>query len=152
MWVAAWVIPFAILSVGVMTNSMYNTQQRVEQQQAEGANVGRNLAIYGNAVGSFARAYPSFTGPISDSSLGLPQWFRKHQGIGNIVALGQGYVFYTPPAGSRPALGSFLTPSEGPPSLLMGIARGGWLQPPGQATPTVQLPAGIPEGAIVFIR
>lgn len=147
----AWMLCFAFIGVMYIASGDLQVRQRAEQSQAEAQTVGRNLAIYRVAVDSYFRANPAALGEVPDSALGLPAWFRKYRGLGNVVEPGRAIVYYAPAPGSRPALTSLLAPNEGSPSLLMGVARGGWLQSPGQATPTIQLPPAVPEGAIVFI-
>lgn len=148
---AAWILCFALIGVLYVAGGDLQVQERTERDQATAQSVGRNLAIYRVAVEAYYRANPTTTGEIPDGALGLPGWFRKHSGVGNLVSAGRAYVYYAPPAGVRPALSSFLAPNEGGPSLLMGIVRGGWLVSPRQAAATIQVPPTVPDGAIVFV-
>ena len=146
----AWILCFALIGLVYMTGADLRGQHRAEQSHADAQTIGRNLAIYRAAVDAYHRANPSALGTIPDSGLGLPVWFQKYRGVGHVIVPGRAIVYFSPPAGSRPALSSFFTPKEGGPSLLMGVARGGWLHSPGQATATISLPPAVPEGAIVF--
>lgn len=111
-------------------------------------NVGTSLRIYRRAVGNYADSNPGFDGAVGDAALGLPAWYRKPRGMGNVIAGGRVYVYFD--GGANPEPLPALREMMGVPSALAGIKRGGRLASPA-VVKAFALPAVIPEGSIVFV-
>lgn len=111
-------------------------------------NMGASLKIYRRAVANYADSNPGFDGAVSDIALGLPAWYRKIRGMGNVITGGRVYVYFD--GGANPEPLPALREMMGVPSALVGIKRSGRLVSPAAMT-TVALPTAIPEGSIVFM-
>ncbi|MGN3708696.1 type IV pilus biogenesis protein PilM [Achromobacter xylosoxidans] len=119
-------------------------------QRQEAVASGGSLRIYANAVARFAKANPGFSGTATANALDLPTWFSPQLGTSNVVAAGSAYVFVVPSNGVPDLYRMFPEDEVGLP-LLFGVARSGYLSSPSAGAAALPLPAGIPEGAIVYV-
>lgn len=141
-----WAIFFAI---SVYFGSIFTEerQQLVAQDaDAQAAAISGSMTVYRNAVVQYALAHPTTVGAVSDTSLSLPTWYNKPNGISNYVTGGQGYVYYASP----PAELAYQLLKATDNSMLAGIKRSGMLYNPIGGTSTIALPSAIPEAAVVY--
>ena len=85
--VAALLIAFMLVfaqSIGV---------EQEAQHRREVQTVSSNAAIYLDRAKTFVRANPGFTGQVSDSSLDLPSWYQKMDGINCYASGGTGFLY-----------------------------------------------------------
>lgn len=108
---------------------------------------GQHLAIYGNVVKSYAAANPGYTGAVSDTSLGLPAWFKRTASEGCYVVAGTAYVYASPP--DRAAGLAMARAAGGSGS---GYKENGNLTVPGIGPTTTSIPAAVPNGMAVIVQ
>jgi hypothetical protein len=137
---------FAILLfvTSVATTNNYTLQKW--GQSTEAAAIAGNLAVYRNAVLTYAQANPGVTGSVSDSSLSLPTWFSKITGVSNYVSAGRGHVYYSTPTPE----GAYLILKASNNTIRAGLMRSGYLYNPLSGSTSISLPAAIPEGSVVY--
>lgn len=111
--------------------------------------VGDSIRVYHSVLQTYVQQHPGAAGQIPDDQLQLPAWFRNTYSLQNLVSGGKAYTFYVPRA-PRPPLEALGLGDNGDVSLLFGIARNGALANPHSPTPTIPLPAAIPEGSVVY--
>nr|WP_312477385.1 type IV pilus biogenesis protein PilM [Achromobacter ruhlandii] len=136
------------LVAALASTSEQGTLDLLQQQEAVAS--GGSLRIYASAVARFAKANPAFSGTAPASALDLPTWFSPQPGTNNLVAAGSAYVFFVPTNGVADLYRMFPEDVVGLP-LLFGVARSGYLTSPSAGAAALPLPAGIPEGAIVYV-
>ncbi|NMX77832.1 type IV pilus biogenesis protein PilM [Pseudomonas sp. WS 5532] len=136
---------FAIL--GLAGSLMLNNLEFWQDTDAQGeiAAIGGSMRIYKTALVAYQSNNPAAAGAVADSQLGLPSWYRKTPGIGNVIVGDQAYVFYTQ---NMPGLASYLY-KQSDNSIRVGIKQNGGLYNPGKGYIT-PLPNAIPDGSIVY--
>lgn len=106
--------------------------------------IASNMLIYSSAVAAFAKANPGLSTSVSDVSLTLPSWFVRIVGVGNYVAAGKAYVYYS----GKPDLMSVL--ADKTESISVGKNQSGVLVSPRWGTTGIAIPAAVPNGAVVY--
>ncbi|WP_051050726.1 type IV pilus biogenesis protein PilM [Metapseudomonas furukawaii] len=143
LWFLLAILAFTSIMFGYDQNSQNDTLN-----DGELAAVAGNMLVYRNSVSAYASANPAVTGAISDATLGLPNWYRRHQSIGNFISGGRSYVFYM--ANDLPGLEGLLY--ERTQSLATGINSGGVLLSPSRGNTGITLPAQVPDRAVVLVQ
>jgi hypothetical protein len=139
-----------MLAIIVATNF---SAQKTEIREQQAISQGESVLIYRNLVHNYAQANPAFTGVVTDSMLTMPSWYTRFPDFQAYAQNGRAYVYFTGEQGhsmGRPALESMVGNKTNM-TLLIGIARGGFLQSPHGGDTQVALPAAIPEGATVLV-
>lgn len=142
------IIPLLVAVMILVTSLMAQSNRASEtaSDRNEAAAINGNMRVYRNAVISYAANNPTASGTIADAALGLPSWFNHMPAVSNIVVAGKGYVFYS---SVTPGLAYEITKATDN-SILIGINRGGMLINPLSGNSGIALPAGIPEGSVVY--
>lgn len=148
MWAYAVVVSVVSVFALFVTNTgvdetLVDTSRR--RALAEG------MATYRAAVVEMARAQPAFNGAVSEASLSLPAWWQVQPALkatvqGQIVA-----VYVEPNDQQAGVLEEMFRLSAG--SMLVGIANqaSGTLHSPSTGDTGIAVPAGVPDGAPVWL-
>lgn len=145
------VIPLLALLTLIAALSSSSEQSSLDAQQHQVAvAAGGSFRIYATAVARFAQANPTFVGSAPRSSLDLPPWFSPQLGTDNQVVAGKAIVFFMP-ADALPDVYRMFPEDELGLPYLFGVARNGYLSSPSGGASLQALPAGIPEGSVVYI-
>lgn len=125
-------------------------QAAVSQQRAllnEAAVLSQSVALYGAKVAQYRSANAGFSGSVADAALGLPAYYAKFPGTGNVVSGGRSYVYMSGVAGG---VRGYVYRNLGKAGATVGYATGGRLVSPG-GTDQGALPGGIPAGSVVLV-
>lgn len=139
-----WILVLTLFFLQVQTSNTRN--QQAAYLSAQASTIATNMMVYKSAATAYATANPTYTGSIADSSLSLPTWFTKVQGVSHYITGGAAYVYYT---AATPGLADQLLRMTNN-SITTGFAHGGQLVNPFVYTTSISLPATIPEGAVVL--
>lgn len=140
-----WVLLIALLLGDYMLTENSNNSER-SSIVAENEAISGSMQVYKNAIVRYLELTPSASGTIPDSSLSLPTWYYRIQGVSNYVAFGKVYVYYQ----GRAELASVIEVNTE--SLTVGINRGGILINPRSGNTGIVLPAVIPESSVVIMQ
>lgn len=140
------------LIAGLLTVFIYlfttNAAMMAEQQaEAEATIYAGNMTAYGSYVARYAYSNPTYSGTVSDTTANLPNWLIRFPEITNVVSTGTAYLYMVPPSEAR---GFAIAVAMGG-GLHSGLKVSGRLQEPGAASPSMLLPANIPDGAVVLV-
>lgn len=82
---------FLISLVGL---SMQTTMDAAEAKYDQDVQMlAENVSGYMSLARSFRSTHPSYSGQVSDASLGLPSWMGKREAMQLIVQGGKGYIY-----------------------------------------------------------
>lgn len=140
-----WVLLVALLLGDYMLSENSNNSEQ-SSIAAENEAISGSMQVYKNAIVRYVELTPSASGAIPDSSLALPTWFSRFQGVSNYVAFGKVYVYYV----GRGELASVIAGKTE--SMTVGINRGGILMNPHTGNTGIVLPAVIPESSVVIMQ
>ncbi|MCU1738071.1 MULTISPECIES: type IV pilus biogenesis protein PilM [unclassified Pseudomonas] len=140
-----WVLLVALLLGDYMLSENLNNSEQAAIS-AENEAISGSMQVYKNAIVKYVELTPSASGAIPDSSLGLPTWYSRFQGVSNYVAFGKVYVYYV----GRGELASVI--ADKTESMTVGINRGGVLMNPRTGNTGIALPDVIPESSVVIMQ
>ncbi len=142
-----------ILMAALMGTATSNARLLIEQHaQATVDFQAGQLPLYGLYVEQYALANVAVTGAVDNDDLTLPAWFVAGGALQNYVAGGSSYVYLIPDSAAQGnAIARVVRSGKNGWRVRCGIATGGWLKNPGAGTPTIPVPAAIPEGAVVMV-
>lgn len=143
-WILAALLAIAAVIGGVL--AAQTDKMAVKQRDGYSHSVVGNMMVYRNAVTTYAQANPAVEGLVPDTSLALPAWFTRISTVKNYVNGGLGYVYYKVENDGQ----AYKMLKESDNDINVGISRGGFLYNPIAGTTLTALPAGVPEGAVVF--
>lgn len=139
-----WILILTVFFLQLQTTNTRNQHEAYLSAQA--STIATNMLVYKSAATAYATANPTYTGSIADTSLSLPTWFAKTQGINNYIEGGTAYIYYT---SATPGLADQLLQVTNN-SITTGFKRGGHLVNPFVYTTSISLPATIPDNAVVL--
>lgn len=142
---------WVVLSILTIVTSILVDNQHQAQRLSEHAtldSLGRNFLIYRVASAEFSKSNPGFNGIPNDAALNLPTWFVKPLGATSHLDAGTAYTYFngTPPLGLSSKLFDLTQ------SLTVGVNRAGFLYSPSSGTTAINIPAAVPEGAVVAVN
>ena len=133
---------FALTIQGDLVTSVQATTAR-----GETTSLASNLVIYGTYAINYAMTNPGAQGPVSDAALGVPYWLVRTPFVSTYVSSGRGYAYYAGPP--VPALAGQVAQQT---QLAMNtgtVSAGVLVEPQLGATPSIPIPAQIPNGSVV---
>lgn len=139
-----------MLSIAVGSLSLMNSPQEAiaMQEQSDAHAVKGNMWIYASAISRYKATNPAPGGSVPDAALGLPSWFQKPAGMGNMIVGPNWIVFYTH-AGARPLN---LTPffAKGKATSKFGVVASGSVVSALTGAQLSQAP-GISDGSVAIV-
>lgn len=145
MWPAITVV--AVLVLALTVGGDFDSSQQQTVANGEATALATNLVVYGTYAMQYARLNPTAQGSVSDALMGVPYWLVHTPYVGIYVANGRGYAYYSGPA--IPALPGQVA-AQTQMAMNTGIVTGGVLvEPQIGATPSIPIPAVIPNGSVV---
>lgn len=146
-----WV--FAVTAVMAVAVASFMSRQLDDEpvlDAAQGRVMAERMAVYRTAVIEWARSHPHFEGPVDESAVAPPPWWRGHKSMqaaiqGRVIA-----VYVTGPA-ARGVLVESLRLSGG--SIWVGTAKraSGTLHSPTAGDTGIGLPEAVPDEAVVWL-
>lgn len=140
------VIMILLMATGLFIDAQQQAQQASEQATLD--SLSRNVLVYRAAVAEFAKSNPGFNGEPDDASFGLPPWFVKPDGVASYLETGTAYTYVH--GASPPGLPSALVGLTQ--SIAIGVNRAGILISPSTGSTGINIPAAVPEGAVVAVN
>ncbi|MDQ1090595.1 hypothetical protein QE400_000008 [Xanthomonas sacchari] len=135
---------FALLATLSMSTAALSQQRALF---SEAAVLSQSVSLYGAKVAQYQSANTGYNGSVSDAALGLPSYYVKFPGTGNVVSGGRAYVYMSNvAAGVR----GYLYRDLAADGAMVGYATGGRLVSPGGADRGT-VPAAIPAGSVVLV-
>lgn len=125
--------------------SQNNDRAEKAYQTAQLDAIAANMLVYSNAVANYAKANPGISGTVANTSLALPSWYVNIAGVNNYVSAGKAYVFYGAKAGLLDVL---ISKTQ---SVSIGTNQSGLLVSPKWGATNITIPAGVPNGALVYV-
>ncbi len=144
------------LAAAVAATAGYGADRIDPRRQTAAAKpIAANMLVYHHAVVAYARQNPSATGPVPESSLALPSWYRKAGSWASIIGAGHVIATYSttplPSPMSQNSLAAALAATTAGDILTgLSVAAGGPIYSPTGAT-TATPPAGVPSGVAVAL-
>lgn len=135
---------FSLLATLSMSEAAVSRQRALF---SEAAVLSQSVALYGSRVAQYRSANAGFSGTAADAALGLPAYYVKFPGTGNVVSGGRSYVYMADVSGG---VRGYVYRNLGKSGATVGYATGGRLVSPG-GTDQGALPGGIPEGSVVLV-
>lgn len=120
-------------------------QSRHVQYAAQDVATSKNFAVYANVMSTYAKGHAAFSGQVSATTAGLPNWFSPLPGMTNYLTSGVAYVYIAPPHTPPPAQ---LLSAIAPDFKVSGLKSGTNLVD-GTGRIVQPAPAAIPAGSVV---
>ena len=107
-----------------------------------------SMAVYRDAVVTWAREHPEFEGPVDREGPAAASWWRLPPGMKAVVSGRLVVVYVEAPLAA--GLAAAVQRNAGG-SLLVGEASGGTLRSPAGGDTGIKLPPEVPDGAAVWL-
>lgn len=142
-----WVV-LILIGIGTGLTGLINQRTDANSAEVDASAVAQNLLVYRNALAEYAHANKSASGPVPDSSLGLPSWYFHLPGINGYVQAGSSFSYFPSPPEGLVAELVRLTDS----SLAVGLVKAGQVISPAAGATGIAVPSAIPDGAAIAFQ
>jgi hypothetical protein len=144
---------FAVIAVMVAALGSFMSRQADGERTvsaAHGREMAERVSVYRHAVVTWARTQPHFEGPVDESAVATPGWWRSHPSLGAVIEGKVVAVYLTEPQ-PKDVLGEMLRLARG--SIWVGYAsrETGTLHSPTIGDTGIALPAAVPDQAPVWL-
>ena len=144
---------FAVIAAAVAALLSFTSQLADDERTLAAASArafAESMAVYRAAVVEYTRGHPHFEGPVSESEVATPAWWRGHLAMRGVVQ-GRLVAIYVTGPQARDLLPEMLRVAQG--SIWVGFAdrASGTLHSPTFGDTGITLPDAVPDKAPVWL-